>query len=58
MLKNACTEPFNDDGSWRTTVFYDTIGPSYVNIALKAARAADPSAKLYVSIKKLLLSVL
>ena len=50
LLTNSGTEPFNDNGTWRSNVFYNTIGPNYVNIALQAARAADPSAKLYVSI--------
>ena len=50
LLTGSCTEPFNDDGTWRSSVFYNTIGSSYVSIALKAAHAADPSTKLYVGI--------
>lgn len=45
----ACSEPFNDDGTWRTDVFYNTLGTSYVGLALTAARAADPAAKLYIN---------
>lgn len=44
------TEPFNEDGTWRTSMFYNITGPSFVNVALRAARAADPNAKLYVSL--------
>jgi GH35 family endo-1,4-beta-xylanase len=42
------TEPFNDDGTFRESVFFTTTGTSYIATALIAARAADPAAKLYV----------
>ncbi|KAH0582302.1 hypothetical protein H2248_010245 [Termitomyces sp. 'cryptogamus'] len=42
-------EPFNDDGTWRSDVFYDTMEESFVPVALQAARVADPDAKLYIN---------
>ncbi|KAF9060097.1 glycoside hydrolase superfamily [Rhodocollybia butyracea] len=42
-------EPFNDDGTWRQDVFFNTMGSSFVDVALIAARAADPNAKLYIN---------
>lgn len=42
-------EPFNDDGTFRESVFFNTIGPSYIDLALRAARSADPRAKLYIN---------
>ncbi|KAH7911462.1 glycoside hydrolase family 10 protein [Hygrophoropsis aurantiaca] len=46
---DVINEPFNDDGTFRTDVFYDTLNSTYINIALTAARAADPDAKLYIN---------
>ncbi|KAJ3982374.1 endo-beta-1,4-glucanase [Lentinula detonsa] len=42
-------EPFNDDGTLASNVFFETIGPTYIDLALQAARAADPDAKLYIN---------
>ena len=42
-------EPFNDDGTWRKTIWYNTLNNTYIPLALHAAHLADPHAKLYIN---------
>jgi Beta-1,4-xylanase len=37
----------NDDGTYRESLWYETIGEAYIPIAFAAAAAANPDVKLY-----------
>ena len=53
---DVVNEPFNDDGTMRSTIWYDSPGigfagqgSKYIEQALAWAHAADPAAKLFVN---------
>ncbi|SEF46868.1 endo-1,4-beta-xylanase (glycosyl hydrolase family 10) [Actinacidiphila yanglinensis] len=46
---DVVNEPFNEDGTYRSDIWYNQIGQSYIADALTAAHAADPAAKLYIN---------
>ncbi|MEV0621040.1 endo-1,4-beta-xylanase [Nonomuraea sp. NPDC050404] len=46
---DVVNEIFDDNGGWRTSFWYNTLGQSYVADAFRAARAADPNARLCIN---------
>lgn len=46
---DVVNEIFNDDGTWRDTIWYRNLGPGFVADAFRWAHRADPNAKLYLN---------
>ena len=46
---DVVNEPFNEDGTYRSTLWYSGLGSGYIANALTWAHAADPAAKLYIN---------
>ncbi|MFJ8597391.1 endo-1,4-beta-xylanase [Streptomyces shenzhenensis] len=46
---DVVNEPFNEDGTYRSTLWYNGLGTDYIADALTWARATDPAAELYIN---------
>lgn len=46
---DVVNEVFNEDGSFRTSFWYNTLGQSFIADAFRYARAADPDARLCIN---------
>jgi endo-1,4-beta-xylanase len=46
---DVANEVFDDDATWRDSVWYDALGPSFVADALRWAHEADPDAQLFLN---------
>jgi len=44
---DVVNEAFEEDGSYRKSIFYETLGPEYIDLAFKTAARVAPKAKLY-----------
>jgi len=44
---DVVNEAFEDDGSYRESIWYELIGPEYIDIAFQAAHEADPNCLLF-----------
>lgn len=46
LVWDVVNEAFNEDGTYRSTIWYNGIGQEYIDMAFQRTRMADPNAKL------------
>ncbi|MCC3654207.1 endo-1,4-beta-xylanase [Streptomyces sp. S07_1.15] len=46
---DVVNEAFNEDGTFRETIFHNAMGEDYIAEAFRAAHRADPDAKLFIN---------
>jgi endo-1,4-beta-xylanase len=46
---DVVNEPFEENGNFRASPFFNAMGSGFIADALRTARAADPNAKLYLN---------
>lgn len=46
LVWDVVNEAFGDDGEFRPSLWFNTIGEDYIELAFRRARAADPDARL------------
>jgi len=49
QMWDVVNEPFNEDGTMRSSIWLQRLGPGYIANAFRWARQADPNAKLYLN---------
>ncbi|GAB4581559.1 MAG: endo-1,4-beta-xylanase [Anaerolineales bacterium] len=46
---DVINEPFTEEGTFKETIWYQNLGPEYIELALRWAHEANPEAKLFIN---------